>query len=57
MKHLDDRPCCPHCGEPLNDNPWCMATNPDAAWPWWGKYGIYLIAVVMLAGLLHALMP
>ena len=44
---------CPKCGHTIREEQrYLMSRDPDAEWPSWGKYGIYLLAVVILAGLL-----
>jgi hypothetical protein len=30
-----------------------MSRDPEAAWPAWGKYGLYLILFGVLVGILH----
>lgn len=47
---MEDRRLCPHCGKPLYKTPYLMARDPDAEWPGWGKYGIYLLMFVIAVG-------
>jgi hypothetical protein len=45
---------CPHCNETIAEQDrYLMSRDPDAAWPAWGKYGVYLILFAVLVGLIH----
>jgi hypothetical protein len=45
---------CPHCNQAIAEQDrYLMSRDPDAAWPAWGKYGIYVILFVVLVGMLH----
>jgi hypothetical protein len=48
---------CPHCNRTIREEEqYLMSRDPNAAWPSWGKYGIYLLLFVLLVGAfsLHA---
>jgi hypothetical protein len=48
---------CPHCNKTIREEEqYLMSRDPDASWPSWGKYGIYLLLFVFLIGAfsLHA---
>jgi hypothetical protein len=48
---------CPHCNKTIREEEqYLMSRDPNAAWPSWGKYGIYLLLFVFLVGAfsLHA---
>ncbi len=48
---------CPHCNRTIREEEqYLMSRDPNAAWPAWGKYGIYLLLFVILVGAfsLHA---
>jgi hypothetical protein len=45
---------CPHCNQTIAEQDrYLMSRDPDAAWPSWGKYGVYLILFAVLVGLIH----
>jgi len=48
---------CPHCNHTIREEErYLMSRDPDAQWPAWGKYGLYLLLFVFLVGMfaLHA---
>lgn len=42
---------CPHCNKTIAEQErYLMARDPDAEWPSWGRYGVYLILFVIMVG-------
>jgi hypothetical protein len=47
---------CPHCNHTIAEQDrYLMSRDPEAAWPAWGKYGLYLILFAVLVGILHTI--
>lgn len=54
---VDYEMICPHCNHTIREEErYLMSRDPDAQWPAWGKYGLYLLLFVFLVGVfaLHA---
>ena len=45
---------CPHCNRTISEqHHYTMSRDPEAEWPQWGKYALYVLALVILTGLIY----
>lgn len=43
---------CPHCNKTIREEErYLMSRDPDAEWPAWGKYALYLVLFLLMVGL------
>jgi hypothetical protein len=43
---------CPHCNNTIREEErYLMSRDPEAEWPVWGKYALYVLLFLLLVGL------
>jgi hypothetical protein len=43
---------CPHCNHTIREEErYLMSRDPEAEWPAWGKYALYVLLFLLLVGL------